>query len=284
MPRFPLPRGKFTPEYTTTSRIARPMTWWRGYCTAVAWCVGGGVAAGGGWFFGLMAVRLLFGVSVLAVLRIAHVALAAPLMAGFVAVVALSCAMAAWFFLSGSRRDSDVLAWALPCVFFGAFGGGLTPVLIAVTASWLLPEASSTAVWAVAGLLCGLFAYGLSRVQAEPDDTCDEDNWVASQAHEDEPKGKEGERCMHGKSSAHLLPVVAVAVACMALVIATPPSDAGWAVLAVGLLGLASAWALAGQERRIRDLEWQLRSRGESAFEEPIKHKRPSTKGESRER
>jgi MYXO-CTERM domain-containing protein len=41
----------------------------------------------------------------------------------------------------------------------------------------------------------------------------------------------------------------------------TPPSDAGWAILAVGLLGLAAAWALAAQERRIRELERQLRDK-----------------------
>jgi hypothetical protein len=58
-----------------------------------------------------------------------------------------------------------------------------------------------------------------------------------------------------------LAPVLMVSVACLVAVGLSTPSPVGWAMLAIGLLGLAVAWALFGQERRIRDLERRLAAR-----------------------
>jgi hypothetical protein len=52
-----------------------------------------------------------------------------------------------------------------------------------------------------------------------------------------------------------LAPVLMVSVTCLMAVGLSGPSPVGWAMLAIGLLGLAVMWALVGQERRIRELE-----------------------------
>jgi peptidoglycan/LPS O-acetylase OafA/YrhL len=102
----------------------------------------------------------------------------------------------------------------------------------------------SATAWVVAGLLAGLAGYG----------------WGGSPAGEDKDDWTEG-RAAVNRPSVRLLAVIGVAVACLVAALATPASDAGWAVLAVGLLGLAVAWVLSDQERRIRHLERQLRER-----------------------
>ena len=55
-------------------------------------------------------------------------------------------------------------------------------------------------------------------------------------------------------------PVMLVSVTCLLAVGLSSPSPVGWAMLAIGLMGLAVSWALVGQERRIRELEQQLRA------------------------
>jgi hypothetical protein len=58
-----------------------------------------------------------------------------------------------------------------------------------------------------------------------------------------------------------VLPVLIVSVGCLLAVGLGAPTPVGWAMLAVGLLGLAVAWALVGQERRIKELKLRLGDR-----------------------
>jgi hypothetical protein len=189
--------------------------------------------------------RVHLGVDVLAVLREPDVAKAAALLGGQGAVLGLFGGAVVGLVLGGlGRAGETVVPGALIGGAFGAVGGALTPGLLAATEAWLAPEMGSATAWVVAGLLAGLAGYG----------------WGGSPAGEDKDDWTEG-RAAVNRPSVRLLAVIGVAIACLVAALATPASDAGWAVLAVGLLGLAVAWVLSDQERRIRHLERQLRER-----------------------
>lgn len=72
------------------------------------------------------------------------------------------------------------------------------------------------------------------------------------------PPGVTTNRAQSTGAFVRVAPVLMVSVACLLAVGLSAPSPVGWAMLAVGFLGLAAAWAVLGQERRIRELERRL--------------------------
>jgi hypothetical protein len=207
----------------------------------------------------LVAARAYLGADILAALSDIEVLVAAAWMGGLGVAVGLLGGAAAGFLLAAGRQGT-VVSWAFVAAAFGAVGGGLTPLLVRAARPWLPAEASSAAAWALAGLLTGVAGYVWSR-REEPEEPQDTE---AGRGHAVEVWPIDsGPRQAPDRAGVRLLPILGVAGVCLVAVVATPASDAGWAVLAVALLALAVAWALGGQERRIRELELQLRQRGD---------------------
>jgi hypothetical protein len=102
--------------------------------------------------------------------------------------------------------------------------------------------------------VAGGIGYVFRRGPGDPDEV------TSAGGAENEPPVSEPRRPSERRGpSPRLWPVVAVAAACLLATVTTRASDAGWAALAVGLLGLAVGWALLGQDRRIRELEREVR-------------------------
>jgi hypothetical protein len=75
------------------------------------------------------------------------------------------------------------------------------------------------------------------------------------------PRVQPADRAVTAGPVVRVVPVLLVSVGCLLAVGLGAPSPVGWAMLAVGLLGLAVASAVVGQERRIRELELRLGDR-----------------------
>jgi hypothetical protein len=136
---------------------------------------------------------------------------------------------------------------------------GSTPVVMTAARRWLTPEVSSTIYWAVIGLLTGLVGYTWGR-KRQPAVLADEEE-LPGERLERTPARRAVRRPAPAGPLVRLLPIFALSSGCLIAAILGRPSPAGWAVLAVGLLGFAAAWAFAGQERRIRELERRLREK-----------------------
>jgi hypothetical protein len=80
----------------------------------------------------------------------------------------------------------------------------------------------------------------------------------ASEPRPRPPHVQPADRATSAGPVVRVLPVLLVSVGCLLAVGLGAPSPVGWAMLAVGLLGLAVAWGLVGQERRIKELERQI--------------------------
>jgi hypothetical protein len=68
-------------------------------------------------------------------------------------------------------------------------------------------------------------------------------------------------------------PVLLVSAGCLLAVGLSAPSPVGWAMLAIGLMGLAVAWGLAGQERRICQLERRLQEAEHERASDPAEER-----------
>jgi hypothetical protein len=158
--------------------------------------------------------------------------------------------------LTGTRSGMPV-AGALGGALFGGFGG-LIPLLAAATRGVLPVWLSSTLAWAALGFATG--AVGSCGCRGpKPIDVIDDADDTRTRRAGPRVHAAWGGRGFGPIS--RLLPVVGVSVACLAAVVAGTPSPVGWVMLAVGVLGLAVAWALASQEKRIRELERLLSER-----------------------
>jgi hypothetical protein len=227
---------------------------WRVACAVGGWGILGAIFAGGAWALGLVVAWLLFGATFLDEPELQT----APVLMGASAGCGLLTGVLIGLVFCDTLSGAAVLAWCLRGTAVGLLGGGLTWLLVSVTRNELAAEVSSVLAWCVAGLLVGMLGYGwrqLRRPETDEDEV----------AQDEEPQ-RERQQTARGQGAirwptVRLLPILGVAVGCLVAFVTTLPSDAGWAVLAVGLLGLAVAWALNGQERRIRDLERQLRDK-----------------------
>jgi hypothetical protein len=151
----------------------------------------------------------------------------------------------------------------------GATGGVFSSLLMAASASVLPASVSSSLAWALVGLVGGVVGSRLDRRRAERAETVVEIDWSDDEPGEGEPPPPDRRPRPTLVPTRPLLPLVAVSVTCLVVTIVSPPSNLGWVVFAVGLQGLAAAWAITGQERRIRELERQLR---ETRTPEPEAH------------
>jgi hypothetical protein len=164
--------------------------------------------------------------------------------------------------LSGSlleRSSTGGVIWGLGGALTGALGGWFTSAVIATTRGRIPEELCAALAWGVAGLFAGVAGYCRSRVTAPepPDDPSDD----ADDTRVKRPRVF----WVRGTPAGRLVPVFAVAAGCVVASLVSPPSTAGWAVVAVGLLGLAVGCALVGQERRIAVLERRLREVSEQS-------------------
>ena len=161
--------------------------------------------------------------------------------------------------LSGSQLGRPypglaIVVWGFTGALTGAIGSGLTFVVIESN-PWVLPAERGTVVaWAVAGLFAGFAGFVWNRLTGPEPAIFDE-------AEEADAAMPEAPRVLwvRGSPAGRLVAVFSMAMICFVASLVTPPSTTGWAVVAVGLLGLAVGCALVGQERRIASLEHRLR-------------------------
>jgi hypothetical protein len=214
---------------------------------AVSWATAAGVASGGGWWAGLTAARHLFGLAVLDPAPAGQVLDAALVLGGLTAALGAVVGGVAGLVCGGSGRAVVGGVAGLVGAALGAAGGGLSPLLAAAAGGALPPELSSALAWVAIGFLGGVVGYTWGREPGE------------AAAGAEEPAGPPRSATASGRGLGgpvgRVLPAATVAVCCIIAALVAPPSAAGWAVLAVGLLGLGVVWALIGQERRLRELE-----------------------------
>jgi hypothetical protein len=169
-------------------------------------------------------------------------------------MIGLVLGTTAGFVLGRSHRFRSGIILGLIGAATGAIGGALCPVFVAA-GSGLRPEAACAIAWAIAGFLAGPAGYVWSRWNRPANRP--ELDWSA-----------EVEEIARGRwpfPGGRVLLVWIVSGLCLVAVVGTPFSPAWKAVLAAGVLGVAVAWALGGQERRIRELERRLAETDESA-------------------
>jgi hypothetical protein len=180
----------------------------------------------------------------------------APLLAGLGGLYGLLAGGVAGLLRGPPGRIAAGLKGGLGFAIGGALAGGLGPLLSAATGGRLPAAGASAVACALIGGLMGLVGYTLRRWRTEhtplPDDDWSADPTLA---------GRPALPAVGPGPVVRQWPVLAVSAACLVAAVVTPPSPAGWATLGVGLLGCAVAWILAGQERRLRELEQQLRQR-----------------------
>ena len=127
---------------------------------------------------------------------------------------------------------------------------------VEVTRGELHPLLSSSLAMAVAGFFAGLCGYLLSRRPTEPDEPPDEEEEAEPPAVKIEWLLREPKRKWRiDPAFVRVLPVLAVSVGALLGAARLAPSEVALALLAVGLLGLAVAWVLYRQERRLDALE-----------------------------
>ena len=182
------------------------------------------------------------------------------LMAGLGAAYGLLVGGAAGAVLAKRRRLTAALRHGLGFAAAGAVAGGLGPVLGAMSGGRLPAPAATTIACGIAGLLAGLVRFAMRRRPPEPLEDLD-DNWPADADAVDRSPPPTIGRVPETGQVARQWPILAIAVACLVVIVVGPASAAGWPLLAVALLGFAVAWALAVQDQRLRALEDQLRKR-----------------------
>jgi hypothetical protein len=231
---------------------------------ATGWGLAAAAATSGTWILALVLSRLLFGTTAKEVLLDYDLFNTACWLAasGGIFGVVVGGAGGVW---SGVRsgKPSPLAAGVTGGACFGlagALGGGLCPLVVVATAGWLTPEAASTLALAALGATVGVVGYTRGRPGEPPAESefpdAGEVEWSVVRPADDGPPP-----AGHG-ATVRVAPVLMVSATCLAAMLVSPVSPVGWAMLAVGALGLAVAWALTSQERRIRELEVQLQEAG----------------------
>ncbi|MDB5312949.1 MAG: hypothetical protein JWO38_7151 [Gemmataceae bacterium] len=252
-----------TPDWDDTDPTRRTNLW-PATRAAAGWGLAGAVGVGGAWVLGLVTARRILGVEVQASLSRDEMIAAAAVLAA----IGVACGLIVGTTSGLLSRNTDrtgTAARALIGALAGAAGGGLSPFVVVAVGGWLPVEVSSALSWALVGLLGGVVGNYRDRRRARQNVIAEEADWSDDESVEDQLPGLKRSRRPTIAPAPRLVPILAVSSACLAAVIATSPSSLGWPVLAIGLLGLAVAWALVGQERRIRELERQLRKRKDGA-------------------
>jgi hypothetical protein len=181
------------------------------------------------------------------------------LMAGLGAAYGLFAGGAAGLVLADRQRLIAALRHGMGFAIVGAVAGGLGPVLEAVSGGRLPASVATTIACGIAGLLAGLVGYAMRQRAQEP--TRELDDWLADAEATDRSPPPAVGRAPDAGPVIRQWPILAISVACLAVIVVGPASAAGWPLLAVALLGFAVAWALAVQDQRLGALEDQLRKR-----------------------
>jgi hypothetical protein len=225
---------------------------------ALLWTAAGAACAAGAWLAGLVLGRIASDDDLVRALKIVD-GIGIP---GLPVWIGAGCGLLAGAVLGVvfGQRPPGVLGRVLWTTATGA-AGGLLVWLPVVAVGGLLPAMIGTSIgWAAVGAAAGMVGYVLAH-SARPDD---------ESAFDEEKGERQGPTAaLRSKArdlapllgpSPRVLAVVGFAGLCLAAWAATPPSAAGPAVLALGLFGLVIAWALAGQERRLRRLEARVKT------------------------
>jgi hypothetical protein len=228
-----MPRTDFDLLESLTARPpGRVRGWFRAVFAALGWAVAGAVTAGGLWAGSVIFVGGASGLLVGGLAGLLH---------GLVRRER-----------PATRAAAGLLA-GLGCLVVGVIGGGFSPLVVDAVGPALPVEASSALAWAAAGALAGLVGYVWPRKRPAPDE-----------ADEEEPT--EGRRTRQREwrpspwsMSPRVAPILALSLLAPVIALVTAPPGAALAFVAVGLLGLAVTGVVAGQERRIRELERLLR-------------------------
>jgi hypothetical protein len=241
---------------------------------ATVWAFTGALGSAVGWLASLVLTDRLMGVNLCDGLAqdpggLARLQAVLGVLAGLVGGGAVG-------YWSATRRGSAdrggaALRAAGVGMLVGMFGGVGSPQAVVAFAG-VPPEVSSSLAWCAAGFLGGLAAYALSLRTAErPDDVeveADDEEAPAQPAGggawlspEPAPR-RRNPRGVPWASVLRLLPPVAASLlALLGAALAAP--SAALPLLAVGLLGLATTFTLAAQERRLRHLERRFRQEPE---------------------
>lgn len=126
---------------------------------AMKWVIGGAVAAGGGWLFGLVLARLALAFAILTAPLAGRLSETVVVMVAIGGGYGLLVGIAAGFSPHRSLWRVSRIAWVVVLTITGVIGGGLSPLMVVATEGILPPPASSTLAWGVAGGLGGLMAY-----------------------------------------------------------------------------------------------------------------------------
>jgi hypothetical protein len=237
--------------------VGRPT--WR-IASAAGWGGLAAAAAGGMWTLALVVSHLLFGSAARDALLDIDLFGTVSQLAAAGGIIGLAAGVAGGVWSGRQSRLAAGIAGGTGFGLAGAIAGGLCPALVAATAESLPPEVASTLVLGAIGGVVGLVGYTWGR-SAEPADEMELTDEAAPRDVEwsvDRPAAEEPAPARNG-ALIRVAPVLMVSATCLAAMLVSPVSPVGWAMLAIGALGLAVAWALLRQERRIHELEQQLR-------------------------
>jgi hypothetical protein len=177
------------------------------------------------------------------------------LMTVLVGMIGLLVGGTAGLLLHPSARVAAGFRGGLGFAVVGGFCGGLGPLLNTLSGGRLPLAGGFVLGCGLAGGIAGLVGYTFRPSRPKPGEISDD--WAADPDLVD-CRTAVG-RVAASSSVASQWPILAISTGCLIVAMVTPVSPAGWPMLAVGLLGFAVVWVLAGQDRRLRALERQLR-------------------------
>jgi hypothetical protein len=234
------------------------------FLMAILWASSGAVCAGGAWAASLGAGWFWL-VAHFSPRAFEGAALIATGYATLGAVYGLLVGGIVGFVRGKGERLATALVLGSGGAFFGALGGGLSVLAVALAGPRVHPIVSSSLAWAAVGFAMGMSGYAWSRFTAarvEPPEL-DED--------EPQPEAKtiqwllrERKRRWRDRSLARVSPVLIASVWALAGAAIFAPSDLSLGLLAVGVLGLAVALVLYNQDARLCAIEDRFRHRRDS--------------------
>lgn len=242
---------------TGISSTEIPATGWSLLLSTLLWSLSCGAITGGAWACGFVLASTLLAPPFSRPVR--SELLDEAIVWG---VVGGCCGLVVGSIIGSIRGNGDrtgrIVALALCAGLTGAIGGGLAPLLVVETEGVLSPFASSTLALAIAGSLSGGIALGVSRLTRERHDLDEDEDATQRQEQSSTWLPRRPLPRMLHKPGLIYSPIFTTSIFALVAAAAIAPSLAALVLLTNGLLGLAIAFALLFQERRIRELERHL--------------------------
>jgi hypothetical protein len=162
--------------------------------------------------------------------------------------------------ISGSQdRAATVVSLAVGGVFAGALGGGLSPLAVFAGERVISPLISSTISWATAGSLAGVVAYVVFRWMSEsPEPEVEEDATQPRQQATTWQPLERGRRLQLGPIL-RFFPILGASGFALVGSAITSSRPLALTLLAMGLLGLSTAYTMFQHDRRLTRLEEKFR-------------------------